>query len=146
VIRADDATIAQMPSGETFERVRFASLPDDGLGYEYEWENDPEFAVVLVDSIDEAVSLCNEYSPHFVVSVLTDDTELIEKVYSSADAPFVGNGFTRWVDGQYALGQPELGLSNWQGGRLLGRGGVLSGSSVHTLRLLAQFSDPMIRR
>jgi len=146
VIRADDATIAQMPSGETFERVRFAPLPDDGLGYEYEWENDPEFAVVLVDSIDEAVSLCNEYSPHFVVSVLTEDPQLIEKVYSSADAPFVGNGFTRWVDGQYALGQPELGLSNWQGGRLLGRGGVLSGSSVHTLRLLAQFSDPMIRR
>lgn len=146
LIRTDDATIAQMPPDETLEGVRFASLPDDGLGYEYEWENDPEFAVVLVDSIDEAVSLCNEYSPHFVVSVLTDDTELIEKVYSSADAPFVGNGFTRWVDGQYALGQPELGLSNWQGGRLLGRGGVLSGSSVHTLRLLAQFSDPMIRR
>ena len=50
------------------------------------------------------------------------------------DAPFVGDGFTRWVDGQYALDTPELGLSNWQGGRLLGRGGVLSGDSVHTIR------------
>ena len=43
------------------------------------------------------------------------------------NAPFVGNGFTRWVDGQYALNRPELGLSNWQYGRLFGRGGVLSG-------------------
>ena len=102
--------------------------------------------MVLVDSVAEAISLCNEHSPHFVVSVLTDDSEMIERVYSSADVPFVGNGFTRWVDGQYALGQPELGLSNWQGGRLLGRGGVLSGSSVHTLRLLARFTDPTIRR
>ena len=101
---------------------------------------------MLVDSIEHAVKLCNEHSPHFVVSVLTDEPELVERVYASADAPFVGNGFTRSVDGQYALGQPELGLSNWQGGRLLGRGGVLSGSSVHTLRLLARFSDPTIRR
>ena len=104
-----------------------------------------ELSIVLVDSIEHAVKLCNEHSPHFVVSVLTDEPELVESVYASADAPFVGNGFTRWVDGQYALGQPELGLSNWQGGRLLGRG-ALSGSSVHTLRLLARFSDPTIRR
>ena len=146
VIRADDDTITQMSTSDSSGLVRFSPLPSEGLGYEYEWENDPEFAVVLVDSIDEAISLCNQHSPHFVVSVLTDDQELIERVYSAVDAPFVGNGFTRWVDGQYALGQPELGLSNWQGGRLLGRGGVLSGSSVHTLRLLAQFSDPTIRR
>lgn len=146
IVRADDEVIGQMTSGEPAQAVRFAPLPNEGLGHEYEWENDPEFAVVLVDSIDEATSLCNEHSPHFVVSVITEDQEIIEQVYSSADAPFVGNGFTRWVDGQYALGQPELGLSNWQGGRLLGRGGVLSGSSVHTLRLLAQFSDPTIRR
>ena len=50
------------------------------------------------------------------------------------DAPFVGNGFTRWVDGQYALNRPELGLSNWQFGRLFGRGGVLSGNSAYTVR------------
>ena len=62
------------------------------------------------------------------------------------DAPFVGDAFTRWVDGQYALGAPELGLSNWEGGRLLGRAGVLSGDSVHTVRLVARFDDPTIRR
>jgi glutamate-5-semialdehyde dehydrogenase len=50
------------------------------------------------------------------------------------DAPFVGNGFTRWVAGQYALGTPELGLSNWQHGRGLGRGAILSGDSVYTVR------------
>jgi len=146
IVRGDAEVIGHIESLDLDGLVRCEPLPDEGLGYEYEWENDPEFAVVLVDSVAEAISLCNEHSPHFVVSVLTDDSEMIERVYSSADVPFVGNGFTRWVDGQYALGQPELGLSNWQGGRLLGRGGVLSGSSVHTLRLLARFTDPTIRR
>ena len=94
--------------------IRTEPLPEAGLGHEFEWENDPELSIVLVDSIEHAVKLCNEHSPHFVVSVLTDEPELVESVYASADAPFVGNGFTRWVDGQYALGQPELGLSNWR--------------------------------
>jgi glutamate-5-semialdehyde dehydrogenase len=67
-------------------------------------------------------------------------------VYRSVDAPFVGDGFTRWVDGQYALNEPELGLSNWEHGRLLGRGGVLTGASVHTLRLFAHVVDPTMHR
>ena len=56
------------------------------------------------------------------------------RFYAAVDAPFVGDGFTRWVDGQFALDTPELGLSNWQGGRLFARGGVLSGDSVYTVR------------
>ena len=55
----------------------------------------------------------------------------------SLNAPFVGDGFTRWVDGQYALDRPELGLANWQNGRLIGRGAILSGDSVHTIRYVA---------
>ena len=62
------------------------------------------------------------------------------------DAPFVGNGFTRWVDGQYALDRPELGLANWQGGRLLGRGAILSGDSVHTIRYVADITDTTTHR
>jgi glutamate-5-semialdehyde dehydrogenase len=58
----------------------------------------------------------------------------------------VGNGFTRWVDGQYALDKPELGLSNWQGGRLFGRAGILSGDSVFTVRSRAVQQDPEIGR
>ena len=69
-----------------------------------------------------------------------------ERFYASVDAPFVGDGFTRWVDGQYALATPELGLSNWQFGRLLGRGGVLSGDSIHTIRHRARIDDASIRR
>ena len=146
IIHGDDQLRTLIAQSAAADHIRTEPLPEAGLGHEFEWENDPELSIVLVDSIEHAVKLCNEHSPHFVVSVLTDEPELVESVYASADAPFVGNGFTRWVDGQYALGQPELGLSNWQGGRLLGRGGVLSGSSVHTLRLLARFSDPTIRR
>ena len=68
------------------------------------------------------------------------------KFYAAVDAPFVGDGFTRWVDGQYALGTPELGLANWQYGRMLARGGVLSGDSVHTIRYRASISDPSLHR
>jgi glutamate-5-semialdehyde dehydrogenase len=69
-----------------------------------------------------------------------------EQFFAAVDAPFVGDGFTRWVDGQYALDTPELGLSNWQYGRLLGRGGVLSGDSIHTIRHRATIDDPSLRR
>ena len=55
----------------------------------------------------------------------------------------MGDGHTRWVDGQVALDRPELGLSNWQSGRLFGRGGILSGDTVYTVRTRAVgTSDP----
>ena len=72
---------------------------------------------------DEAVARCNEWSPHFVASLVSESAEAHDRFFATVDAPFVGDGFTRWVDGQYALDAPELGLSNWEGGRLLGRGG-----------------------
>ena len=69
-----------------------------------------------------------------------------DRFFATVDAPFVGDGFTRWVDGQYALDKPELGLSNWQGGRLFGRPGILSGDSVHTLRMRVHQSDDALSR
>ncbi|MEN9643603.1 MAG: putative gamma-glutamyl phosphate reductase protein [Actinomycetota bacterium] len=121
--------------------------PDDPLlAQEWEWDDVPEVAVVVVDDVAHAVAQCNRFSPHFVASLVSDDADEHEAFYRSVDAPFVGNGFTRWVDGQFALVQPELGLSNWQGGRLFGRGGVLSGDSVHTVRLRATVTDPQLHR
>lgn len=116
------------------------------LGHEFEWEDSPEFHVVVVDDVQEAVDLFNEHSPHFVVSIVSDDPEENSTVWSGCDAPFVGDGFTRWVDGQFALLKPELGLSNWQNGRLFGRGGVLSGDSAHSVRLRVHQSDPDLHR
>ena len=58
----------------------------------------------------------------------------------------MGDGFTRWVDGQYALGKPELGLSNWQAGRLFARGGVLSGDGIYTVRARMRQSNPALKR
>ncbi len=116
------------------------------LGHEWEWENDPELTLIVVDDLDEAVALCNAHSPRFVASIVTDDVEEGDHFYRTVDAPFVGDGFTRWVDGQYALLAPELGLSNWQAGRLLGRGGVLSGDSVYTVRYRARIDDPDLHR
>jgi glutamate-5-semialdehyde dehydrogenase len=118
----------------------------DELGTEWEWENDPEFTIVVVDDVAEAVELFNRYSPRFAASLLGGDESAHRRFYDSIDAPFVGDGFTRWVDGQFAFDQPELGLSNWQAGRLFARGGVLSGDSVHTVRTRAHVSDHRLHR
>jgi glutamate-5-semialdehyde dehydrogenase len=72
-----------------------------------------------------------------VASLISEDPAAQERFRQSVNAPFVGDGFTRWVDGQYALDEPELGLSNWQSGRLLARGGVLTGATMTTRRLFA---------
>ncbi|MFK7990090.1 MAG: aldehyde dehydrogenase family protein [Sandaracinaceae bacterium] len=118
----------------------------DMLSKEHEWEGSPEITLVLVDSVGEAVSLFNTHSPRFVASLISDDRAEQDAFYDRIDAPFVGDGFTRWVDGQYALRRPELGLSNWQFGRLFGRGGVLSGDSVFTVRMRAKQTDPTVHR
>ncbi|MFN8052051.1 MAG: aldehyde dehydrogenase family protein [Acidimicrobiales bacterium] len=116
------------------------------LGTEWEWEESPEISLVVVDDADAAVALFNAHSPRFVASLVSEDPAAHDRFYELVDAPFVGNGFTRWVDGQYALGKPELGLSNWQFGRLFGRGGVLSGDSVFTVRTRVTQTDPGIHR
>ena len=123
-----------------------STIEEAGLALEWEWEDAPEVSLVVADSIDDAVSLCNRYSPHFVASLVSDDEDEQARFYTTVEAPFVGNGFTRWVDGQYALNAPELGLSNWQHGRTLGRGAILSGDSVHTIRYRATVTDHEVRR
>lgn len=153
----DDA--AEFAPGDLFERRSlvlraggasdepFASrLELDGLAHEWEWEDSPEVSLHVVESVAEAVGLCNRYSPHFVASLVSGSADEHDRFFATVDAPFVGDGFTRWVDGQYALDAPELGLSNWEGGRMLGRGAILSGQSVHTVRYRARMHDADIRR
>jgi len=121
-------------------------LPEDLLGREWEWEDTPEVTLALVDGIEHAVALCNRYSPRFTVSLISEDRGAHDAFYAAIDAPFVGDGFTRWVDGQYALNQPELGLSNWEHGRLLARSGILSGNGVHTVRSRVTQTDIDLHR
>ena len=121
-------------------------LDETGLGREWEWEGSPEIGLAVADDLAQAMSWVDEWSPHFVVSIVADATDEAEAAYQGLDAPFIGNGFTRWVDGQYAFDRPELGLSNWEQGRLFGRGGVLSGDSVFTLRARVHQSDPSVHR
>lgn len=128
------------------DEPRTERLAHTDLGMEWEWEDSPEVSLTLVDSADEAVDLFNAQSPRFVASLISENPSAHERFWNRIDAPFVGNGFTRWVDGQYALDRPELGLSNWQFGRLFGRGGVLSGDSVYTIRTRVVQSDPQIGR
>ncbi len=116
------------------DEPKAALLPENELGREWEWERSPEVTLLLVDDLDEAVARFNRWSPHFVLSLLSEDADEHDRVWAAADAPYVGDGFTRWVDGQYALDTPELGLSNWERGRLFGRSGILSGDAIVTVR------------
>jgi glutamate-5-semialdehyde dehydrogenase len=113
-------------------------LAETDLGREWEWEGTPEISLKLVRHVAHAVELFNRYSPQFIASLLSEEQEEHERFYATVNAAFVGDAHTRWVDGQKALKRPELGLSNWQSGRLFGRGGVLSGDNVYTVRTRAR--------
>jgi len=121
-------------------------LPEDQLGREWEWEETPEVSLKIVDDLDSAIALFNRYSPQFTVSLISEDAEAHERFYNAVNAPFVGNGITRWVDGQYALNKPELGLSNWESGRLFARSAILSGDGVFTIRSRMTQVDLSVKR
>lgn len=116
-------------------------IADAGLGREWEWEETPEVTLKIVPDADAAAQLFNRFSPRFAVSLISEDRAAHQRFYAAVDAPFVGDGFTRWVDGQYALNRPELGLSNWEQGRLFARGGVLAGDGVFTIRTRVRQTD-----
>ncbi|MEX0868460.1 MAG: aldehyde dehydrogenase family protein, partial [Nitriliruptoraceae bacterium] len=130
----------------THDEPHAETLVEAQLGIEWEWEDSPEVTLVLVDSVDEAVTMFNTYSPQFVLSLVSEDADEYADVERRANSPFIGNGYTRWVDGQYALDTPELGLSNWEFGRLLARSGVLSGDTIFTVRMRALQRDPDVHR
>lgn len=157
-IHVAESSVAAIP-GDWFERtasIRRAEgdvtepvaepIADDAIGVEWEWEESPEVTVVVVEDVDDAVARFNRYAPRFVASLVSPDPDLHDAFFSAVDAPFVGNGFTRWVDGQYALDKPELGLSNWEHGRLFGRSGILSGDSAYSIRMRATQHDPELGR
>jgi glutamate-5-semialdehyde dehydrogenase len=125
---------------------QYEPIQKDLLGTEWEWEKTPEVTLVVVESVSEAIQLFNTYSPQFVASFITEDETEFNTFFKTINAPFVGNGMTRWVDGQYALLAPELGLSNWESGRLLARSAILSGDSIYTTRLKMIQKDSKLRR
>jgi glutamate-5-semialdehyde dehydrogenase len=131
-VREERVTVIRAEGGSEEPRVEL--LPETALGHEWEWERTPEVTLKIVDGVEEAVRLFNRHSPQFIACLVSEDPAAHETFYRSVNAPFVGDGYTRWVDGQLALKRPELGLSNWQYGRLFGRGGVLSGDSVYSVR------------
>jgi glutamate-5-semialdehyde dehydrogenase len=131
--------------GEVEEPIA-ETLPEDQLGREWEWEGTPEVTLRVVRDSGEAVALFNAQSPQFIASLIAEAPEAHAWFFAAINAPFVGNGFTRWVDGQYTLNRPELGLSNWQYGRLFGRGGILTGDGVYTIRYRARQTDFGVHR
>eukprot|EP01012_Entosiphon_sulcatum_P020192 TRINITY_DN25180_c0_g1_i1.p1 TRINITY_DN25180_c0_g1~~TRINITY_DN25180_c0_g1_i1.p1 ORF type:complete len:513 (+),score=60.74 TRINITY_DN25180_c0_g1_i1:28-1566(+) len=138
--------IAVFRNGEYHQEPQAELLCEEDLQHEWEWEENPEVTLKIVDSVSHAVDLFNVHSPQFIASVITSDSIEFEQFYNKVNAPFVGNGFTRWVDGQFALNKPELGLANWQHGRLLGRPGILTGDSVFTVRCRATQTVPNLAR
>ena len=138
--------IAVRRAGAETTEPRVTACGEDSLAHEFEWEENPEFHVVLVDDVEQACALFNRHSPRFIVSCVSEDAAEQETVWTRCDAPFVGDGMTRWVDGQFALLRPELGLSNWQTGRLFARSGILSGDSAYSVRLRMRQQDPGLHR
>ena len=131
------------------EAMKHGRVHDGGgadLTHEWEWEETPEAWLTVVPDLAAAIALFNAHSPRFIVSLISESPAAHERIAGQTDAAFVGDGFTRWVDGQYAYGRPELGLSNWQNGRLFARGGVLSGDGVFTLRTRMRQRDMTLRR
>ncbi len=143
IVSGDDAAIpaewlstivpVRRAEGDVMEPLA-EPLPLDAMGREWEWEETPEVTLKMVDNLREAVALFNAYSPRFIASLISTSSDNAAWFSNAVNAPFLGNGFTRWVDGQYALNRPELGLSNWENGRLFARGGILSGDGVFTVR------------
>jgi glutamate-5-semialdehyde dehydrogenase len=134
-------------AGERRNGFRLHEDPADAdLGREWEWEDTPEVTLKIVDDADHAATLFNAYSPRFDISLISEDAGAHARFFAMVDAPFVGDGFTRWVDGQYALNKPELGLSNWENGRLFARSGILSGDGVFSVRARVRQTDPNLGR
>ena len=130
-----DAQVEVARAAGTARETQAEPIAVADLGVEWEWEQTPEISLVAVATLDEAVELFNGLSPRFVATLVSQDAVEHDRFFATVDAPFVGDDHSRWVDGQFALGKPELGLSNWQHGRLLARSGVLTGDAVHTVRV-----------
>jgi glutamate-5-semialdehyde dehydrogenase len=141
-----ERTVPVARAAGTTDEPQATVLAESDLGTEWEWEDSPEATLVIVEDLAEALELFNRHSPRFVLSVLSEDPVDHELAWERAEAPYLGDGFTRWVDGQYALAKPELGLSNWERGRLFGRGGILSGDGLVTVRSRARQTDPDLHR
>jgi glutamate-5-semialdehyde dehydrogenase len=131
--------------GEVVEPLAAPIAPDQ-LGHEWEWEGTPEVTLTVVADTEEAIALFNAQSPRFVASLVSQDPAAHERYFRAIDAPCVGNGFTRWLDGQFALERPELGLTNWQEGRLFARHSILTGDGVYTIRLRVVQEDPAVHQ
>lgn len=116
----------------TFDLAGAALIED--LTHEWEWEETPELSLTIARDDDHAVELINDFSPKLAASIITPDSARFESFYRKVDVPFVSNGFTRWVDGQWAWVRPELGLSNWQSGRIQSRSAILSADDVYCVR------------
>lgn len=116
------------------QEVQAELIEPERYGEEWEWEDSPEVTLILVDSIAAAAALFNQHSPRLVASLISAVDAEHAAFWTQIHSPFVGDNLTRWVDGQYALAKPELGLSNWANGRLFGRSAILTGDSVYTVR------------
>ncbi|HET7542280.1 MAG TPA: aldehyde dehydrogenase family protein [Polyangiaceae bacterium] len=132
-LREVNARVAVVPGSEGVVSAE-RTIAENALGQEWEWDRVPELSFVVAEDFAHAVSLINRYSPKFVASILSERPGAFEAFYAAVEAPYVSNGFTRWVDGQWAWQRPELGLTNWETGRLLGRSGFLSGDDLTSVR------------
>ena len=122
------------------------TISENDLGIEWEFEKTPEVTITIINSVKEGISLFNEQSPKFVVSYICNNEKKKESFFRLINSPYISDGFTRWVDGQFIYNAPELGLANWEEGRLFGRSGILTGGSIYSVKLLVKQERDDVRR
>ena len=94
------------------------------------WEQSPEIVLLLLKALMKPLDFALFSS---ICCQLNYPRQRRTNTFFNAINAFIGNGMTRWVDGQYALHAPELGLSNWENGRFW-QDSILSGG-VYTTRI-----------
>ena len=105
------------------------------LGVEWEWEDTPEVTLVAVDSLDKAMALFNRHSPRLVGTLISKEPAEHRRFLRDARRALRRRRPHALGGRPVRAGQTGAGaVHNWEDGRLFGRGGVLTGDSVYTVR------------
>jgi glutamate-5-semialdehyde dehydrogenase len=108
-----------------------------------EWSGRTPVTVHVVDDTDEAIRLFRP-SPRCRLADQPGPGRP-RALFPIDRRACVGSSLTRWLDGQFALERPELGLTNWRRA-VFGRHSILTGDGVYTVRLRVVQTDPNVHQ
>ena len=114
-------------------------------GREWEWDGSPELTFAVVDALDAAIELFNRYSPRLAASLISGRP----REHDASTRPWTRRSSATGSPAGSTASSPSIGPSSdcrTGNGRLFGRGGVLAGDSIVTVRARATQLDPELHR